>query len=290
MRGAETENQRVVLVALDGSPAAAAALPVARALAAQLGAELAVLHVLDRDSTETEAAVRQRLALDTGPAPAPKLYLRRGEPAEEILRAAAEPGVAMVVLATHGRVVEIGRGLGRTAEAVVAGTDRPVLLVRPEAVGTAPTVPPFTRLLVPLDGTPGTAVALQPVVELAERLNAAIDLLFVVDPNQPPPGEPGSMHAPQYLDQPQHEWPQWVEEFVSRLACACAGCRPGTPITVSIGFGDVGQEVARAAVERQASAIVLVRRSRLQAGRAPRLRAILANAPCPVIVTGGPEI
>jgi hypothetical protein len=34
---------------------------------------------------------------------------------------------------------------------------------------------------------------------------------------------------------------------------------------------------------------VLVRRSRLQAGRAPRLRAILANAPCPLIVTGGPE-
>jgi len=156
-------------------------------------------------------------------------------------------------------------------------------------VGPAPEAAPFTRLLVPLDGTPGTARALQPVFELADRLAAAIDLLFVVDPNQPPPEEPGSMRAPQYLDQPQHEWPQWAEEFISRLACTCGGCQPSAPLTVSITYGDVGQEVARVAVERRASAIVLVRRSRLQAGRAPRLRAILANAPCPLIVTGGPE-
>lgn len=289
MKEPEHTRSPVVLVALDGSPAAAAALPVARTLAAQLGAELAVLHVIDRDSAETEAEVRRRLGLDREPAPQPRLFLRRGDPAQEILRAAAEPGVAMVVMATHGRVIEAGRGLGHTAEAVVAGTDRPVLLVRPEAVEAAPEVAPFTRLLVPLDGTPGTARALQPVFELADRLAAAIDLLFVVDPNQPPPEEPGSMRAPQYLDQPQHEWPQWAEEFISRLACTCGGCQPSAPLTVSITYGDVGQEVARVAVERRASAIVLVRRSRLQAGRAPRLRAILVNAPCPLIVTGGPE-
>ncbi len=182
----------------------------------------------------------------------------------------------------------MGRGLGHTAEEVVAGTDRPVLLVRPEAAQAAEAVP-FTRLLVPLDGTPGTAAALSPVLALAERLHASIDLLFVVDPHQPPPEEPGSISAPRYMDQPQHEWPQWVEEFISRLACTCAGVAPRVPMTVTIAYGDVGQEVVRVATERRSSAIVLVRRSRLQAGRALRLRAVLQNAPCPVIVTGGPE-
>lgn len=277
-----------VLVALDGSPAAAAAVPIARVLAVQLGAELTVLHVVERESTESEEEVQRRLALDTAAPPKPCLYVRRGDPATEILRAAVEPDVVLVVLTTHGRLIEIGRGLGRTAEAVVAGTDRPVLLVRPE-VARAREAAPFTRLLIPLDGTPGTAAALPPVLTLAERLHTAIDLLFVVDPSQRPPEEPGSMRVPRYLDQPQHEWPHWAEEFMSRLACTCAGRTPAVPMTVVITYGDVGQEVARVATERRSSAIVVVRRSRLQTGRALRLRAILQNAPCPVIVTGRAE-
>lgn len=277
-----------VLVALDGSPAAAVALPIARVLAGQLGADLAVLHVVEPESVESTEDIRHRLALDSAAPLELHLDVRRGTAAAEILRAAVEPGVVLVVLTTHGRILEMGRGLGHTAEEVVAGTDRPVLLVRPEAVQAAEAVP-FTRLLVPLDGTPGTAAALPPVLALAERLHASIDLLFVVDPHQPPPEEPGSISAPRYMDQPQHEWPQWIEEFISRLACTCAGVAPRVPMTVTIAYGDVGQEVVRVATERRSSAIVLVRRSRLQVGRALRLRAVLQHAPCPVIVTGGPE-
>ena len=31
------------------------------------------------------------------------------------------------------------------------------------------------------------------------------------------PSQPGSLPAPRYIDQPQHEWPAWAGEFVERM-------------------------------------------------------------------------
>lgn len=52
---------------------------------------------------------------------------------------------------------------------------------------------------------------------------------------------------------------------------------------------DIATEIAHFSVERACDAIVLVRRSRLQAGRALNLRAALERAPCPILILGGPD-
>src|SRR3972149_2889669 len=117
--------------------------------------------------------------------------------------------------------------LGRVAEKVVAATTRPVLIVKPEAL-LAAEARPIRRLLVPLDGTPKTAEALRPVSQLATVLGAAIDLLYVAAPDQAPPVERGSVGAPRYVDQAQHEWPQWTVEVIERLGARAAG-RRGRP-------------------------------------------------------------
>ena len=148
---------------------------------------------------------------------------------------------------------------------------------------------PLKRLLLPLDGTPTTATALQPATELARRLGASIDLLYVAGTGRSGPEERGSIGAPRYVDQKQHEWPDWASEVETRLADACAQCPPEVPVHTYLAQGEIATEIARFATEHACDAIALVRRSRLQAGRARTLRAVLEHAPCPVLILSGPE-
>jgi nucleotide-binding universal stress UspA family protein len=275
----------VVLVALDGSPAAAIALPLARLVAAQLGASVEVLHVAtDRPP---DADLWRRLHDGLADRETVQVRTHVGEPAAGILAAAGDPRVALLVLATHGRLVESGRHLGRVAEAVIAATARPILLVRPEAAA-AHGARELRRLLFPVDGTPTTAAALQPATEFACRLGASIDLLYVAAPEQPGPAEPGSIGAPRYVDQPQHEWPEWAREVIDRLCACLANCPPGVPVRMSLAQGEVGAEIARFAAEHASDAIVLVRRSQLEPGHGNVLRAVFDRTPCPVLLVSGP--
>ncbi|MER3437113.1 MAG: hypothetical protein C4346_05675 [Chloroflexota bacterium] len=272
----------LVFVALDGSPASATALPVAQVVADQLGATVAILHIPTPEISL--AALRQRLRR-TIAATAPLRLETTPDPAEGILRVLDDPRVILIVLTTHGRAIRPRRGLGHVAEAVIARTTRPILLVRPEAVQQRP-VTGFHRLLVPLDGTPTTALVLQPAVQLAQLLQASIDLLIVASPDQPLPTEPGSIAAPRYIDQPQHEWPAWATEVIERLGCLCAGLAPGVPVRLWLRVGDVATMILTFATEHDIDAIVLARRSHLEPGRARVLRAVLAETPCPVFLTG----
>jgi nucleotide-binding universal stress UspA family protein len=282
-------RNHIVLVALDGSPAAATALPVARAVAAQLHATIQVLHA--EPSLVDEAELRRQLRLTDEDLAQLEIRQYVGEPAAGILQAAADPAVLLVVLTTHGRAIEPGRRLGRVAEAVIAAAMQPILLVRPEAA-TQPgaRASALTRLLVPLDGTPTTAAALRPATEIAVRLGASLDLLFVAAPGAVTPPEPGSIGAPCYVDQPQHEWPQWTKEVIEWFSTYCAASPPDVPVHMYLAQGaDIGSVIAQFAAEHGDSAIVLVRRSRLEPGRARILRAVLDQTPCPILLVGCPD-
>lgn len=275
-----------VLIALDGSPAAKTALPVARIIAAQLGARLEILHVAPTHLPET--AVQQRLHLTPEEREGAVVHLHLGDAAAGILDMAYAPDVHLVVLTTHGRVIERGRHLGRVAEAVVASTRRPVLLVRPEAMPAQEQTPAHIQsILFPLDGTPTTFAALEPATELASRLHAFVDLLYVVCPGQALPVELGSICAPYYVDQPQHEWPHWSQEAIGRLIVQ-AGCAEDVSVRAFLAYGEIEEEILRFARERKEDLIVLVRRSHLEPNRARALRAVLDATPCPVLLLGTP--
>jgi len=279
------EQRPTVLLALDGSPAAATAVPLARTVADQLGAAVEILHVAGDERPDPD--LWQRLHVELQPGEALQIRSHAGEPASAIVRAARAPGVDLVVLTTHGRVVEPGRSLGRVAQAVIAHTTAPVLLVRPEAIEAADSPrAPVRRLLLPLDGTPTTSTALRPAIDLAGRLGASVDLLYVASADEVSAHEPGSIGAPRYVDQPQHEWPAWADRVISHLS-VCLGGRPeGLSIQVYLVAGHVAEEIARFATEHHSDAIVLVRRSHLEVGRARVLRAVLDRTPCPVLMVG----
>jgi nucleotide-binding universal stress UspA family protein len=315
MTAAESKSRDTVLIALDGSLAAATALPIALAVAAQLGADCQALHIVSNSGLigelsrpfeqrfealsgiklwpdVIEATLRLwRAFIDPGNALLKALAhievrIDTGEPAEGILRASAYPQVALVALTTHGHIIEPGRSLGRVAEQVIAGARQPILLIRPEATPLA--IRPgavLRRLLLPLDGTPTTAALLAPASALAGRLGAAVDLLYVAEVGAPP-SEPGSIGAPQYVDQPQHEWPQWANELSSRLGEACAKIPPSVPLRTFLAQGEAGETIAHFAAEHESDAVVLARRSRLEPGRASVLRTVLGQMPCPVLLVG----
>lgn len=266
-----------VLVALDGSPAAATAIPLARIVASQLDAGIEGLHII---APETEAAQQEVLEQ------APDLHVRRrvGDPVVELLRAADDPATALLVLAMHGRAIISPGRLGRVAETVIANSVAPLLLV-PPAVADPAATRSLRRLLLPLDGTPTTACGLHDVATLIAQLGASVDVLMVADPGAHAM-ERGSVAPPIYVDQPQHEWPQWADEMYERLCVHCAGLGAATPTQIFMAHGATGDAITDFAIEHRHDAIVLVRRSNLEPGRADVLRNVIAHAPCPILLVG----
>lgn len=176
-----------ILVALDGSPESEEILgEVARLGSPDTAVDL--LHVIENPRREVpNAGVRQedlaedylRRAAGRLPGRRIRTYLWRGEPEEEIPRAAETLKADLIAMTTHAR-----RGLshllmGSVAEAVVRSTPRPVLLTRP---GLEHPRRPLERILVAVDGTEKSHVACAAARALAEVSGAEVVLLQVMVP------------------------------------------------------------------------------------------------------------
>lgn len=103
----------------------------------------------------------------------------RGDPAEEILKAAAALHSDLIAMTTHARRSLEQLLMGSVAEAVVRESSLPVLLLRP-GTGHRPTA--IKRILVPIDGTEASRQVLGVVRDLAVSRAVEIVLLHVVVP------------------------------------------------------------------------------------------------------------
>lgn len=267
----------VVLLPLDGSKTALAALPVAKAFSALEGAPLRVLHASDGPAPPL-AELASRLGLDSATLRTCSVEVRPGAPADAILAAARETPVRLVVMCTHSWPVPGQNVLGATALTVLTGAPCPVVLVNPEH---GPDRWALRTVLLPYEGAPVDSGAVRLGAELARRTDAELVVLQVAAAGVAAPQQQGSFLPPAYLDQPQHEWPSWAEEFMERLACECplAGLR----VRILIGRGAPGAEISRVARERAADLIVLAWKGRWGPSRAETLKTILREAPCPVM-------
>jgi nucleotide-binding universal stress UspA family protein len=197
-----------LLVPLDGSLLAEAALPAAVALGQRTAARTTLLHVLERrapatvhgqrhltDVTEAEAYLAEvaagfaaaGVAVDWHVHPNPE-----GDVAAAIAAHAAEFGVDLIVLCAHGQGGTAGTlasplraGLrvwltGSIAQQVIRRATPPVLLVRPDESSEAPPFAPAT-VVVALDGTAEGEAALPAAIALARPFGAALDLVVAVE-------------------------------------------------------------------------------------------------------------
>ncbi len=140
-----------ILVPLDGSQQAEAALPYAEALAHLAPTTLYLVRAVEPNDVDAAThyleAVSRRVRAAGWVA---EVHAVHGPPAEMIVWEAARLRADLVVMATNDRM-RPGRGMvGSVADQVVLHAARPVLLVRPGQPVLPARAP---RVLVPLDGT-----------------------------------------------------------------------------------------------------------------------------------------
>jgi nucleotide-binding universal stress UspA family protein len=136
---------KMILVATDGSEASQLAVREGLELAKDTGAAVTVVTArqpisfigapYDQRELSRQLA-RARSALDRAKAEAEAIEveasyeIREGDPADEILRIAADRQADLVVLGSRGLGAIRGALLGSVSKAVVSGSDRPVLVVK----------------------------------------------------------------------------------------------------------------------------------------------------------------
>jgi len=186
---------RHVLVPLDGSVLAEAALPAAAATAQAFDARVTLFHVLEEWAPDTvhghphltgEAEARTYLdAVAQRPAFRDRVVeihvhgIRTENVADSIMAHADELGADLVVLSTHGQGGLKGLLVGSIALRALGRGRTPILLVNPTPAGDAP---PFAcrKILVPLDGSETHEPALPVASRLARGWGAALHLVVVV--------------------------------------------------------------------------------------------------------------
>jgi len=140
---------RKILAPVDFSPASENGFKYALRCAEQFGAELTLLHVLEPVASARFAAVPGAIAFPEidfaaaegklcqlaaarrlGKMARPHWKVRTGVPSHEIVEAAREADVDLIVIATHGYTGWKHFCIGSTAERVVRAAPCPVLVVR----------------------------------------------------------------------------------------------------------------------------------------------------------------
>jgi nucleotide-binding universal stress UspA family protein len=184
-----------ILVPLDGSTFAEAALPLALALTRKTNASLHLVSVVEPIpafayaewepaaldwSTQYLDSVAERISANAGGDVT--TAVRSGRVVETLGAEITKLGVDLVVMATHGRGVLSRAWLGSVADAFMREADVPVLFVHPEE-GEAPapdSLDDFETLLIPLDGSELSESALAHATEFGELFGSAYHLTRVV--------------------------------------------------------------------------------------------------------------
>jgi nucleotide-binding universal stress UspA family protein len=139
---------RTILVAVDGSPDAAAALRHAQSLARDQHARLILLTVIPaapphvvspgvvlpppEDAGEAFARILRKAADTLPPDVGVELRLDRGRPAQRILAVARECGCDLIVMGFHGHGRLHHALMGSVSDSVLRAGGLPVLLLRAE--------------------------------------------------------------------------------------------------------------------------------------------------------------
>jgi nucleotide-binding universal stress UspA family protein len=181
-----------ILVPLDGSEAAEAVLPYAKALAHPAGAQLQLLTVVPaaEEAAETSEAFRYLEGVADrlrGLSLSCESAVTAGEPGDTILSEADATDADLIAMSTHGRSGLMRWVLGSVADKVVHRTTTPLLLVRARDTKEHPPAK-IDRVLVPLDGSPLSLSVLPYVEDVAATLGASLVLFNGVPPLDVYPG------------------------------------------------------------------------------------------------------
>lgn len=285
-----------ILLPLDGSPEAEAALPTAVGLARAFRAEVILLRVVERslpgdwaDPLDWRVAriaalqyldhVKERFR---GVVPSVDLDVGTGLPAEEILESARARRVDLVVMTSHGRGGPSEFPLAATAHKVASAADISLLVVpagERAAVGLA------GPILVPLDGSQRAEWALGLAVPLARSQKSELVALHVIrEPEvlQVEGAERVRRLSREYVEASVSTAQRYLDTTVGRLR----GC--DLRFRTRVGSGtSVPRAIEQVAGEERVSLVVLSAHGRTASERCPFgtvAGGVLSAARYPVLV------
>jgi nucleotide-binding universal stress UspA family protein len=105
--------------------------------------------------------------------------VRTGDPAAQIVAAAANGGAAMIVIGSHGQGALDRLIHGSVADQVAREATVPVMVVRSAQAAAGPVV--ISRLVLPLDGSSLAEESIPVATDLVKRLGAALFLVRAVN-------------------------------------------------------------------------------------------------------------
>jgi nucleotide-binding universal stress UspA family protein len=285
-----------ILVPLDGTPQSNAALRLARTMARTTGAAITLLRVLPEsllheDGTASAAVnhTLERVASELAENGVQvNSVVRVGHVVQQILDQSRAQAADLIVMRTHGRVGLERAVLGSVTQGVLATSQVPVLLMRPGGRH----ISHIKTLLVPIDGSPGGAVALGIAVGLARATGASLELLDVAVPipNYVYGYEYGGITAidPAWNEEALASAKTYVDSIVARLR--------GAGITID-GDARMEADVAATIVARaeETNADLIVMSTQALSGVARALLgsvadAVVRSSHCPVLLLHRAEI
>lgn len=256
-----------VLCPVDLSDHSKCALAIAAALAKNDGARLVIASFvepllsdvaatrLDLDSINRDIEAQVRAAagsvipdFSTWRTP-PAVVVRRGEPHEAIIAAAAQEHADLIVMGTHGLRGAAKLVLGSVTQRVIRKSPAPVLAVpfRAGEAGSAGTTGDFTvqRVIGAIDLTTTTDQVVAIAVEIAQKYDAELRLVHVVDAD---PHDDVTRDA--HIRIGRTRAAQRLDDLARRIS-------QGRPVATRVITGKPADELAVDAAETQASLIVM---------------------------------
>jgi nucleotide-binding universal stress UspA family protein len=269
---------RQILVPLDGSRSAEAALPVAAYLAGRLGAAITLFHALERDApdqvhgerhltTVAEAEVYLVQAEERWLGAGESTTARHvheagiGDVAGCIVDHGRELGADLIVMCTHGRSGPRHWVWGSLAQQVLARDGAHVLLLRPPA-SPAEAKYELRHVLVPLDGAAMHEEGLWAAAELAKPCAADLRLLSVVPTRGSLSGDQAAAGKllPSAMKEILDVAEQSAADYLADLSKALEA--RGLPTSREVRRGDPAEEIAESAQSRPVDLIALATHAR----------------------------
>lgn len=260
-----------ILVPLDGSELAEAALPYAEELAGQLGSEVILIHAYESDDERyrrmhqlylqkmveaTKRGVKSRLGKGADKEAKVDSALLVGNAAEQIVDYADRGGIGLILMATHGRSGIKRWVLGNVASKVARATKGPVALIRVDEKGLkASKKAKIGNILLPLDGSKESEAAIPPVEELASKLKADVVLLHVIPPTYFVYSIPGETVEMPFTPEDMQRSREKAEHYLETVAAAFK--KRGVDVRSEVIVGTAAEEILSLAEEIPADMVAM---------------------------------
>jgi nucleotide-binding universal stress UspA family protein len=184
-----------ILVPLDGSHLAEAALPAAATLSKMLGSRVTLIHVIEKNAPQEVHGDRHLTDADDACNYLSKIAKEMFSPELNIQTHVHTEGVTdvtksivdhsselepdLIIMCTHGESGVHKLIVGTIAQRVISRGKMPILLIQPDDYGAAPPTD-FSRFLVALDGDEGHERGLTVAGRLAMQTHARLHFITVI--------------------------------------------------------------------------------------------------------------